>query len=125
MEKVYISTKSVKKEFEQIRDDNRLIPTWWLLGRTLLIPKSKDLNDEKNYHPITCLNSSYNFLTGLVGKFVRNHAIENNIWDGDQLGAAGVLGTVDQLIVDRWMMKDVTIQHRNLAVAFYGYTKAP
>ena len=58
--------------------------------------KVKRPGDEKNYHPITCLNTSYKLLTGLVGKFMKNHAIENNIWDEGQLGAAeGVLGTVD------------------------------
>ena len=30
--------KALKKAFEQIRDDNRLILTWWLLGTTVLIP---------------------------------------------------------------------------------------
>ena len=109
---------------EQIRDDNRLIPTWWPLGRTVLIPKSKDLSDEKNYHPSTCLNTSYKLLTGLVGKFMKNHAIKNNIWDEGQLGAARVLGTVDQLIIDRCIVEEVITRHRNLAVAFYNYKKA-
>ena len=117
--------KALKKAFEQIRDDNRLIPTWWPLGSTVLIPKSKDLSDEKNYHPITCLNTSYKLLTRLVDKFMKNHAIENNIWDDGQLGAAeGVLGTVDQLTIDRCIMEEVKTQHRNLAVAFYDYRKA-
>ena len=94
--------KALKKAFEQIRDDNRLIPTWWPLGRTVLIQKSKDLSDEKNYRPITCLKTSYKLLTELVGKFTKNHATEKNICGEGQLGAAeGVLGTVDQLIINR------------------------
>ena len=116
--------KALKKAFEQIEDDNRLIPTWWPLGRTVLIPKSKDLGDEKNYPPVMCLNTSYKLLTGLVGKSIKNHAIENNIWDESQLRAAeGVLGTVDQLIIDRCMMEEVKTQHRNLAVGFYDNKK--
>ena len=58
--------KALKKVFEQIRDNNRLIPTWWPLGRTVLTTKSKDLNDEKNYRPITCLSTSYKLLTALL-----------------------------------------------------------
>ena len=73
--------KTLKKEFEQMRDINRLIPIWWLLGGTVPIPKSKDLSDEKNYHPITCLSTSYKPFTGLVGTFMRNHKTENNIQD--------------------------------------------
>ena len=43
-----------------------------------------------------CLNTSYKFLTGLVGKYMREHTIEINIWDEEQLRALlGVLGTVN------------------------------
>ena len=117
--------KALKKAFEQIRDDNILIPTWWPLGRTVLIPKSKDVSDGKNYCPITCLNTSYKLPTGFVGKFMKNHAIENTIWDEGQLGAAeGVLSTVGQLVIDRCIMEEVKTQHRNLVLAFYDYKKA-
>ena len=53
------------------------------------------------------------------------HTMENNIRDEGQLGAVvGVLGTVDQLIIDRSIMEKVKTYHRNLAVAFYDYKKA-
>ena len=49
----------------------------------------------------------------------------NEIWDKGQLGAVeGMLGTVDQLIIDRCIMEEVKQHHRNLAVAFYDYKKA-
>ena len=69
----------------------------------------KDLNgDEKNcflitasHFPITCLNTSYKLLIVSVGEYMREYTIKNHIWDEGQLGAiAGVLGTVDQLIID-------------------------
>ena len=116
---------ALQKAFEQIRDDNRLMPTWWLLGRAVLIPKSNNLSDEKNYHPITRLNTLDKPLTGLVAKFIRNLAIKNSIWDEGELRAAeGVLGTVDQLIIDRFIKEQVKTEHRNLSVAFYDYKKA-
>ena len=47
------------------------------------------------------------------------NTIENEIWDKGQLGALeGVLGTVDQLIIDQCIMEEVKQYHRNLAVAF-------
>ena len=62
----------------------------------MLLPKTKDLTDKKNYRPITCLNTSYKLLTGLVGKYMREHTMENDIWDEGQLGAVvRALGTVD------------------------------
>ena len=49
----------------------------------------------------------------------------NDIWDEGQLGAMeGVLGTIDQLIIDRCIMEEVGQYHRNLVVAFYDYKKA-
>ena len=51
--------------------------------------------------------------------------MENEIWDEGQLGAVeGVLGTMDQLIIDRCIMEELKQYHRNLAVAFYDYKKA-
>ena len=56
---------------------------------------------------------------------MREHTMENDIWDEGQLGAVvGVLATVDQLIIDRSIMEEVKTYHRNLAVAFYDYKKA-
>ena len=64
-------------------------------------------------------------MTGVVAKYMREHMIENEIWDEGQLGAVeGVLGTVDQLIIDRCIMDEVKHYHRNLAVALYDYKKA-
>ena len=112
----------MKRALEKVKD-NDLTPVWWPSGRTVLLPKPKNLTDEKNYRLITCLNTSYKLQTGLVGKYVREHTMEN-IWDEGQLGAVvGVLGTVDQLIIDRPMMEEVKT-FRSLAVAFYDYKKA-
>ena len=116
--------RELKGVFEHAKDNNDLMPVWWPSGRTALLPKTKDLTDEKNYRLIMCLNTSYKLLTGLVGKYMREHTMENNIWDKGQLGAVvGVLGTVDQLIIDKSIMEEVKTYHRNLAVAFYDYKK--
>ena len=56
---------------------------------------------------------------------MRQHALENSIWDEGQLGAVtGVLGTVGQLLIDQCIMEEVKAYHRNLAVAYYDYKKA-
>ena len=73
-----------------------------------MLPKTKDLTDEKKYCPRTCLKTSYKFITGLAGKYMREHMMENNIWDEGQLGAVvGVLGTVDQLIIGKSIIQEV------------------
>ena len=74
----------------------------------MLLPKTKDLTDEKNYRLISCLNISYKLLTSLVGKYMGEHTMENDSWDEGKLGAVvRVLGTVDQLIVSRSIMEEV------------------
>ena len=84
----------------------------------------KNLSDEKNYRPITCLNTWYKILTGLFVEYMREHTLVSKIWDEGQLGVVeGVLGTVDQLIIDRCIMEEVKQYHRNLAIAFYDYKK--
>ena len=102
-----------------------MIPIWWPTGRMVLLPKTKNLEDEKDYRPITCLNMSYKIRTAVIAKYMREHTMENEIWDEGQLGSVeGVLGTVDQLIIDRCIMEEVKQYHRNLTVAFYGHKKA-
>ena len=122
--KFTLAQKELAKSFMSLYQDTSRIPEWWPSGRTVLLPKTKNLSDEKNYHPITCLNTSCKILTGLVAKYMREHTLVNGIWDEGQLGAVeGMLGTVDQLIIDRCIMEEVKQHHRNLAVAFYDYKK--
>ena len=56
---------------------------------------------------------------------MKYHAEKNNIWDRSQMGTcSGVLGTVDQLLVNNCIMDEVRNHKRNLAVAYYDYQKA-
>ena len=60
---------------------------------------------------------SYKIMIGVVAKYMRKHTMENDIWDEGQLGAVeGVIGMVNQLIVDRYIMEEVKQYHRNFAV---------
>ena len=106
-------------------DDNTTIPQWIAVGRTVLLPKVKDLSSEEEYRPITCLNTSYKLFAGILAKFMKEHAEKNEIWDGNQMGTCqDVLGTVDQLLTDNCIMEEVRTHKRNLAVAYYDYRKA-
>ena len=56
---------------------------------------------------------------------MKDHATRNDIWDKNQMGKCeGVLGTVDQLLIDNCIMSEVRSHKRNLAVAYYDYQKA-
>ena len=67
----------------------------------MLLPNTKNLEDEKNYWPIASLNPSCKIMSGVLAKYMRERTVENEIWDEGQLGVVeGVLGMVDQLIID-------------------------
>ena len=91
--------KALIKGFTKIEEDNTNIPTWWPTGRTVLSPKTKNLEDENpkpNPNPTMCLKKSYKIMTRVLAKYMREHTMENEIWDEGQLGAVeGVLSTVD------------------------------
>ena len=64
-------------------------------------------------------------MAGVAAKYMREHTMENEIWDEGQLWAVeGVLGTVDQKVIDQCIMEEVKQYHRNLAFRFYDYKKA-
>ena len=106
-------------------DEKLVCPERLTQGRTVLLPKTEELSNEKNYHPITCLNTCCKIFTGIIGNYMKDHAERNDIWNRSQLGTcSGVLGTVDQLIIDNAIMDEVRDQQRNLAVPFYDYQKA-
>jgi hypothetical protein len=105
--------------------DNSRIPKWLTIWMTVLIPKPDDLSSEKDYRPITCLNTSYKIFTEILGSYMKAHAVRNDIWDGNQMGTCDkVLGTVDQLLIDNCIMEEVRTYKRNLVVAYYDYQKA-
>ena len=83
------------------------IPDWINQGRTVLLPKTENLSNKRDYLPITCLNTCCKIFTGMVGKDIKEHADRNNIRDWSQLGrCSNVLGTVDQLIIDNAIMDE-------------------
>ena len=100
------------------------IPVWLPRGRTIMIAKTERRDSVKEQRPITCLNTIYKCLSGMLAKHKMDHAVENQIWDEQQFGATkNVLGTTDHLLVDQSIMEEVKDKHRNL-VAYYDYQKA-
>jgi hypothetical protein len=117
-------TKQIKyiADFQECKTQ---IEAWMGEGRTVLIPKSTDLSKIEKYRPITCLNSLYKLMTAVVASDVQDYLIENKLWDMQQKGTRkGILGTMDNLLVDRAIHEESKEYQRNLAVAYYDYEKA-
>lgn len=71
------------------------IPDWLKKRQTILLAKTEDLSNKRNYCPITCLN------VGMIGNYIKELPENYNIWYRSKLGtSSGVLGTVDHLVID-------------------------
>jgi hypothetical protein len=68
--------KAMVKSFNKWIEQPEIIPEWITQGRTVLLPKLDDLSDEREYRPITCLNTCYKIFTGNVGSYMKDHAKE-------------------------------------------------
>lgn len=113
--------RALASTYQRLKEDNIIIPVQLPTRRTVLLPKTKYLSNEKNYRPITCLNTSYKVLTGIIAKSMGTNTAINDIWGERQLRAVeGVLGTVDQLIIGRCVMEEMKQYYRNPAVPFYN-----
>ena len=55
------------------------IPDWLVIGRTVLIPKCGCQGLPKQYRPITCLNTAYKLLTGVVTAILEQNVVQNGI----------------------------------------------
>ena len=124
--KLDASWPALASVFQKMIDEPEVsVDGWLVMGRTVLIPKDEDLSKEDQYRPITCLNTVYKILTGLIGKYMKIHAEENELWDPRQLGTqSDVLGTIDHILVDKCVLEEIKDHKRSAALCFYDYRKA-
>ena len=93
---------------KRLKKDYNLIPNWYPSERTLMLPKTNLLSNVRDRRPITCLNTSHKIYAGIIGKYMKDHACNNSIWDEGRLGGVeGVLVSVDQLRIDNCIMDEV------------------
>ena len=116
------------KEVEYVNDileERTIVPKWMGGGRTVLLPKTNDISQVDKYRPITCLNTLYKMVTAVIADDIQEHLISNKLWDGQQKGTQKrILGTMDNLLVDRAILEESKEYERNLSVAYYDYEKA-
>jgi hypothetical protein len=102
-------------------------PSWMLEGRTNLIQKDEAATefDPSNYRPITCLSTMWKMMSGIISDKVYDHLIDNNIFPAEQKGSRrNVLGTKDQLLINKNIMNHAHKKKRNLATCWIDYRKA-
>ena len=71
--------KALVKSMNRWIEEPETVTEWVTHGRTVLLPKSEDLSNERDYRAITCLNTCYKIFTGMVGSYMKDHAEKNGI----------------------------------------------
>ena len=102
------------------------VPDWMTTGRTvlLLIDKSKG-NEVSNYRSITCLPNTWKSITDIVTDEIYNHLEENDLLPEEQKGCRRKSrGTMDQLLIDKAVMKNRRRRKVGLSMVWIDYRKA-
>ena len=53
-------------QFSMVYEQNGTLPEWLVKGRTVLLPKSSETAQAKNYHPTACQNITCKLFTGII-----------------------------------------------------------
>ena len=70
-------------------------------------------------------NSIYKIYTGILAEFITDHCKENNLITEEQAaGKRGSWGCTDELLVNKMICKEVTVNRRNLITVWLDYRKA-
>ena len=101
-------------------------PDWLTFGKTVLCLKDpKKGNAVENFRPITCLPIMWKLMTGIIAESLYEYVAENNVLPEEQKGCRkGSKGTKDQLLIDKFVMKDSKRRQTNLTMAWIDYKKA-
>ena len=94
-------------------------------GRTTLIMKDPTKGSAvENYRPITCLNLLWKLFTGIFAEKTYKHLLQNELLSVEQKGCRkDSKGTIDQLIIDKMIMKNCKRRHTNLCMAWVDFKK--
>ena len=115
----------LKRSLEKVFLKQVEIPTWLITTKTILMAKSKETNNEQNYRPIAIQNIMYKIYTGIIAEFVMEHCTRNAIVTEEQAARKrGSWGSVDQLLVNKMIYKEVKERRKNLITVWLDYKKA-
>ena len=85
---------------------NTSLPTWFSTAHITLLLTNKETDNAKNYRLIACLNVMYKLYFSCLNSFITDHVYRNNIITQEQAaGKRGMWGTLEQLLINKNIMK--------------------
>ena len=102
------------------------VPEWLTKGTTVLIIKDKKKGNEVlNYRPTTCLSMLWKVFTGVLYEEICDHLEANRSLPVEQKGChKRTLGTKDQLLIDKMIIKNCKRRHTGLAMGWIDCKKS-
>lgn len=118
---VEVLTDQINRVINQQLD----IPEFLTRGMTVMVPKTEQTENPKNYRPITCLPTLYKIITSILSTKISKHLELNGILSEEQKGCRyRSQGCKEQLTIDAVCTQDARLRMRNIAVAWIDYQKA-
>ncbi len=101
------------------------VPSWFVRGRTVMLPKEGCEGRPEQFRPITCLNTGYKLLTGALAAMLMKFVNDIEMLPEEQRAMRkGVRGCLDALAVDEAVAWEAKIWRKNLSVGWIDYQKA-
>jgi len=92
---------------------------------TRFLPKSAETQLPNKYRPICCLPSIYKLLTAIISERLYSHLSNHNLLSEQQKGCIkDMLGTKDQLLLNKAVLENCRKRATNLSMAWLDYQKA-
>ena len=99
------------------------IATW--IGTNLLLLKNDQTNQANNYRPIALQNITLKLYAGCMNRLLQDHCQSSNIITTEQAaGKKNVWGCLEQLLINKTILEEVTENHRFLITMWLDYQKA-
>ena len=116
----------IATQLNEILEGTKEIPARMTYGRTVLCQKDAAKgNSVENFRPITCLPLMWKLLTGIISEDLYCFMENENLFPEEQKGCRRKsMGTKDQLVIDKAVLKDCRKRRKNLAMAWIDYKKA-
>jgi hypothetical protein len=91
-----------------------------------MIPKDGNSTGEPDkFRPITCLNTLYKLLTGVLTEVLYEHVMTQGLSPDEQKALRKwQRGCLDTLVIDKAIASEAKLYRRNLNVAWIDYRKA-
>ena len=106
-------------------DDASALQSWLSIGRVVLLYKNGDRNDPGNYRPISCLNTCYKWLTGMLTRWMNRYFTTSGSLPVEQLAMnTGIWGCTQAHTLDRVITVDARQTKKDLSIAWIDFSKA-